>query len=659
MEYREFEVEIRPGKGRSCEVRFSSQYGIQQLEYKLPFSTKETVKILTYLEGSAPGSQSESEISHQKLNERVDEIQRIGHELFRSLIIEEASPAFHRCLGNVEGLENTRIAGLRLRLLFVGFDQLGAPKEVVSYPWELLRDPFSKSTFCMNSATPVVRYFNAPKPIRPLLVKPPIRVLVVTAEPEDLPDLEFEDERRLVIQELERVPGVQVEELKNPGLRTLRKRLLDHKSHILHFIGHGKFESDLGRGLIGFCDNRNQCKPVTGQSIAEQLQECTPNVRLIFLNACSGAGLPRHRGQDAYSGVASALVGAGFPAVVAMQFPISNQAAITFASGFYESLAAGTPVDAAMAEGRLKLKDENPDTLEWITPVLFLSSKNAQIFKFTDSSPATGQPEETTMPEDTASATTDALRLSVRSIDGFGVEQDELANEFLDLREFFEDRYIRNTELWKSKVFPRLHDFLFKHARGDRPFHLSFAAHSTVAFAAGYCLEAKSGMDITIVQRTPKGTFDWREGNSSLSDEPFWKDEDSRILDGDASDVAVAISLNREVMQDVEFFLQKSNLRVSRILPATLDPEPSATGVRDWDHSFQLAQQVESKIRSRVIRERLGTVHIFAAAPNVFMFHLGQLSRAFGALQLYEYDFPKMTPGGYSPSLRLPLEPTD
>jgi hypothetical protein len=42
----------------------------------------------------------------------------------------------------------------------------------------------------------------------------------------------------------------------------------------------------------------------------------------------------------------------GVPAVIAMQFEITDEAAITFAEEFYSATADGYPVDAALAAAR-------------------------------------------------------------------------------------------------------------------------------------------------------------------------------------------------------------------------------------------------------------------------------------------------------------------
>ena len=58
-------------------------------------------------------------------------------------------------------------------------------------------------------------------------------------------------------------------------------------------------------------------------------------LRLVVLNSCEGA---RTTLTDPYAGVATTLVQLGVPAVVAMQFEISDRAAIVFAEELYTNL---------------------------------------------------------------------------------------------------------------------------------------------------------------------------------------------------------------------------------------------------------------------------------------------------------------------------------
>jgi tetratricopeptide (TPR) repeat protein len=95
----------------------------------------------------------------------------------------------------------------------------------------------------------------------------------------------------------------------------------------------------------------------------------------VFLNSCEGA---RGSEGDPFSGTAATLVRRGVPAVVAMQYQITDSAAIEFSRAFYESLADGLPVDAAVTEARVAVSMGS--MLEWGTPVLYLRSPDGRIF---------------------------------------------------------------------------------------------------------------------------------------------------------------------------------------------------------------------------------------------------------------------------------------
>ena len=101
-------------------------------------------------------------------------------------------------------------------------------------------------------------------------------------------------------------------------------------------------------------------------------------LRLAVLNSCDTA---LGGGMDLFASTASILVRQGeIPAVLAMQFAISDPAAIEFSRTFYEAIAEGLPVDAAVAEARKAVRLAIPDTLEWATPVLHQRSPDGVLF---------------------------------------------------------------------------------------------------------------------------------------------------------------------------------------------------------------------------------------------------------------------------------------
>jgi len=124
-------------------------------------------------------------------------------------------------------------------------------------------------------------------------------------------------------------------------LHALDAKLGGKPFHVLHFMAHRGFDAATGTGYPLFEDRAGGPERVDGVTLGEVPRDRRGSLRLVILNACDTARLPRHLGQNPFSGVASALVMVGIPAVVAMQFPISGRAAKAFSRRFYEALAPG------------------------------------------------------------------------------------------------------------------------------------------------------------------------------------------------------------------------------------------------------------------------------------------------------------------------------
>jgi hypothetical protein len=127
---------------------------------------------------------------------------------------------------------------------------------------------------------------------------------------------------------------------------------------------------------------------VTGRDLGMMIR--SRSLRLVVLNACEGA---RSAQDDPLGGVAQALVHQGIPAVIAMQFEISDTAAITFSQSFYQAIADGLPVDVATVEARRAMFAEGNE-IEWATPVLYLRSTDGRVFTRGRASAAERQAKE-------------------------------------------------------------------------------------------------------------------------------------------------------------------------------------------------------------------------------------------------------------------------
>ena len=297
----------------------------------------------------------------------IDEARQFGGRLFKGLFHGEIHSLYRDTLADARG----RGRGVRITLCLSG------SPELIDVPWEYLFD--DPDFLAMSAFTPVVRYLDLRRAHRPLLVKPPLRLLGVVSSPADYEQLDVVRERanlQSALATLTESGAVELQWLERPTLGALLQALQAQAFHGLHYIGHGAYDRDTGRGALLFEDDGGWARPVSGDKLGMILHDFS-SLRLAILNACEGARTARN---DPFAGVAGSLVQRDIPAVVAMQFEISDEAAIVFASAFYEQLAAGSPVDASLAAARLAMLAQRSDDVEWGTPVLFMRVPDGRIF---------------------------------------------------------------------------------------------------------------------------------------------------------------------------------------------------------------------------------------------------------------------------------------
>jgi hypothetical protein len=150
--------------------------------------------------------------------------------------------------------------------------------------------------------------------------------------------------------------------------------------HVFHFIGHGGTEryvdsdgQSRSRGFVVMQDGYGAADKVSGSELGLML-EGSGSLRLAVLNCCDSG-----RGSSGFSNVGTALVTSGVPMAVAMQFAISNGAAVRFASMFYKSLVLGETVERALTVARRYMRNES--NVEWGIPVLFTRSGSCVLFE--------------------------------------------------------------------------------------------------------------------------------------------------------------------------------------------------------------------------------------------------------------------------------------
>ena len=291
----------------------------------------------------------------------------VGGRLFEAVFSDEVYACFRASLNDARQAGK----GLRVRL------RVNAP-ELGDLPWEFLYNPRQNQFLAWSVYTPLVRYLEVPQPPEALAVKPPLRILVMISSPQGYPPLDVEREwsqLQKALSPLEQRGLLKLRRTDDASLSALQSYLRQKDVHIFHFIGHGRFDPGQKDGQLLFEDENGGGRPMSGQYLGALLGDHNP-LRLVVLNACEGA---RTSQTDPYAGVAQSLVQQGIPAVIAMQFPITDQAAVTFGREFYSALVDGFPVDAALSEARKAIFAQGSD-IEWGTPVYFTRAPDGRIF---------------------------------------------------------------------------------------------------------------------------------------------------------------------------------------------------------------------------------------------------------------------------------------
>lgn len=351
-----------------------------------------------------------------------EDLQILGLHLYNLLFDKESRKnpegetvsirkCFERAYRNFE-VDRKNHPDIRLRVILKFHQQAD---QLASYPWEFIRVPWQpESFFLAGKKTELILTRCVPEAAIEEKLDPeerPLKILIACSAPRELRKVDAEDVIKS-ISAMHKAGVVEVDSVEDPTFKNIRSKLAAMKPHIFHFVGHGQ-ASPADKPQVALMRERDTImkdeelqSPAEKRSgvkvpeaewtesgiFAELFKDHQP--RLVFLHACRGAAA----GYKFHS-MARDLVKAKIPAVVAMQYEISNDDANTFAQKFYQHIDAGRSVDEAVSEGRWELGIFPSNRGAWNdrgfgTPVIYLQSKGAVI------SPRPGDRESSAPTED-------------------------------------------------------------------------------------------------------------------------------------------------------------------------------------------------------------------------------------------------------------------
>ncbi|KPL79947.1 tetratricopeptide repeat protein [Herpetosiphon geysericola] len=259
---------------------------------------------------------------------------------------------------------------------------------VLSVPWELLHDDFG---FLNQRRINPVAIYRTVSTVRSKMMAQqfamPLRVLVVVARPDNAQFLDPRSSVQTIFGHLHHLEQTQklksgrieLEFLRPPTYDHLSRRLQDGTKpvHILHFDGHGSFpsnqsasnQSDLyplatvPQGMLAFETGDYKVDTVEASRFATLLNGA--GVRLVLLDACQTSVMDTsesndidYQRQQALGSVATQLLTAGVPAVVAMSASVLPITTAIFFGEFYGLIAKGDSVSLALERARQALQSQ-------------------------------------------------------------------------------------------------------------------------------------------------------------------------------------------------------------------------------------------------------------------------------------------------------------
>jgi tetratricopeptide (TPR) repeat protein len=375
----EFKVTIgRTLEGIEYPVHASSPAGSATGVFVLPFSVDQIEQALQNFQQGIPGGRyrrmrKKREVQFDKLSP-----EGFGSALFRALFSDKVLTIYRKSLSMAgkPGVANR----IPVKLNIMAW-------QLASLPWELLYDTEKGEFLGFGQDTPVIRVVDR-EPSLPTF-DPPLRVLLVSANPADTELSDLEHERKVIeeaLSTLKREDKVKIDYLFGATIRALRSKVREYEPHVIHFMGHGQVNHLLLE------DRARAGASLTASSLGIILRNAF-SLRMVVFNACETARPPDDPGRGL--GLAHGLARRKVPATIAMQFGISDEAAQEFVRELYQALAKGQPIDEAVLRGRIRIQNRFTDGMEWATPVLYMQAREGQIFN--DLLPMEGK-EELTYP---------------------------------------------------------------------------------------------------------------------------------------------------------------------------------------------------------------------------------------------------------------------
>jgi hypothetical protein len=127
---------------------------------------------------------------------------------------------------------------------------------------------------------------------------------------------------------------------------------------------------------------------------------------------------------------------------------------------------------------------------------------------------------------------------------------------------------------------------------------------------------------------------------------------DHKVINEEGNHIAIVVEMTHPVMDDVRTYIEENNLSVKSVIRFYFESGTSFNAIEDGTHAWYLANEISKTLNTLNRQDKAKHFHIFGSGPNGLWFFLGQFSRGFGNLTIYEFDFEILKE--YYQSITLP-----
>ena len=338
---KQYDVSLRTPDGREAHATVDNLPGAEECE--------RVIKLLATIRDDVGAPENAA---------RIGSVEEFGKHLYRAAFPDQ----LREMLGDY--LYGGDDFGIRIDLARAG--------DLARAPWELLRHPDTEQFLALRTSSRVVltRYLasSVRRPAPPQ--QGTLRMLVLLPQYSGEDRLDSEGEWKVLQRALPHLDAERIEltRLEPPVTwDKLHKELQEAPPfHILHFGGHAAHDPASSKGSLFLEDESGFPDEIDCEVLADLLDD-HKSLRLVMLNACEGGRL-----ADGFAGLAKRLCQRGFPAVIAMQFPVTDDVAVEFTTWFYRALIEGQSVVSAVHRARKELRrGAARRDLQWATPVVY------------------------------------------------------------------------------------------------------------------------------------------------------------------------------------------------------------------------------------------------------------------------------------------------